>query len=122
MSDVWTKTTKARAPDAERAQMTPTGDVLPAHDDERAGYEAQLYALLIDGGWTCANQSDCTLHDVWFHETSPHSGRPGHELVSLLGFDPERAFVLLQRAGEPKPKPNISPIVMRLLRRARGEE
>jgi hypothetical protein len=94
----WEEVRKARPPDEERFQ-TPPGVPAEAgrHDDERANFEAQLYVFLIDAGWTPVNDSDCTMHDLWTHPTSLHSGKTGFELAAALGFDHESLFRQLLR-------------------------
>jgi hypothetical protein len=118
-------TTKAVHVDAEADEYVPEftgappGTTMPRHADdaERAGYEAQLYVFLVDRGFESEGLDDCVVRDVWTSPSSPHSGRRGAELAVLLGFDPECAFGLLQKAREPKPLPKITD----LLRRASGE-
>ena len=120
MSEQWTPLRKAVIPDDEAPQPTPTGETLPPHDEERMGIESHFYAWLIDRGWTSDGGAECTIHDTWTHRFSSHSGRRGHELWGLLGFDPDQVF----RQLTPAPKPPLdieNARLARLIRRARGE-
>jgi len=87
------------------------------HDEDRLGFEAILYAGLLDRGWKDEGLSDCTLRDTWTKGDMRMSALAAGAYEGII--DPDAGIVVGEREAL-EGAPGETPI-QRILRRARGE-